>query len=407
MHSASPLFLPRILYLLAGLAWACLLQPNPRCVFLAGCLACLSMPLYRSLRRFARRLRHRAEVRARDFRSAHPGRSAGFLMDRWLRARLALLRGVPILGSFLILFACFAVPVLVFMILVAPQIGKGYLAFRELWLHNFHLPPEWSDYLDGLMNRFSSVPFLARLLEEARSYLDTLSEVLNNFSSDTVSSLLGSSFKMLGGTMSVLWAIFLFFSLAMILTLNAATLRRITARVFHLRPSIMGRFVLAIRSALRAILLGVVLVAFIQGFLCAIGFFLADFKQFAFWGLLAALVAPIPILGTALVWVPLSLQLWFSGNSMAAMFLAFWGIFVVSTADSLLRPLFLKTGIRASYLVLILAILCGITAFGSLGIILGPVLLAFSVQAMEEANIAYPSALQSLAVRTNRPSRSS
>ena len=132
------------------------------------------------------------------------------------------------------------------------------------------------------------------------------------------------------------------------------------------------------------------------------GFAMVDISQFAFWGLLAALVAPIPVLGTALIWVPLSLQLWFSGLPMKALALVLWGVLVVSTADSILRPLFLKTGIKASYLVLILAILCGISAFGTIGIILGPVLLAFAIQAMEEGNLAYPDFLQSLSVRDGK-----
>ncbi len=83
---------------------------------------------------------------------------------------------------------------------------------------------------------------------------------------------------------------------------------------------------------------------------------------------------------------------------MAAVVLLIWGVGIVSSADSFLRPLFLKTGIKASFLVLILVIFCGITAFGSAGIILGPVLLAISIQALEEGNIAYPSFFKGIAV---------
>ena len=60
----------------------------------------------------------------------------------------------------------------------------------------------------------------------------------------------------------------------------------------------------------------------------------------AFWGLLATLVAPIPVIGTAIVWVPLCLSLWFTGKGMAAVGLALWGIVVVSGVDNVLRPLF-------------------------------------------------------------------
>ncbi|OUO50431.1 hypothetical protein B5F76_11855 [Desulfovibrio sp. An276] len=398
----TSLLMPRLMYLLAGLAWVGLLWPSPTPVFLAGCLACLSMPLYRALRKYARRMRRRTELNLKLFLATNPGPAVRFVHVRRQRIKLAFLHSFPIAGSFAVIFVSIAVPITIFMVLVAPQIGAGYARLKELWEHNFQLPPEWAAYLDNLIARFESMPLLARLTEELQTYLDTLAAYLTNFSTDTVTTLINNGFNVLGGTMNVLWSFFLFFALSIIFTIYAARIHLVTARILHLRPQVLHRFVLAMRQALRAILLGVIFVALIQGFLCALGFAMVDISQFAFWGLLAALVAPIPVLGTALIWVPLSLQLWFSGLPMKALALVLWGVLVVSTADSILRPLFLKTGIKASYLVLILAILCGISAFGTIGIILGPVLLAFAIQAMEEGNLAYPDFLQSLSVRDGK-----
>ena len=397
------LLLPRIMYLLAGLAWVGLLWPSPAPVFLAGCMSCLSMPLYRSLRKHARRMRRKGEQNLKLHAESRPSRWSRFLRTRAHHVHMALVHAFPIFGSYLIIFASIAVPVTLFVLLVIPQIGAGYARLRELWEHNFQLPPEWAAWLDSFIDRFETTPFLSGLREEVQSYLDTLGEYLTNFSTDTLVTLVNNGFNVLGGTMNVLWDFLLFFVLSIIFTIYAARLHLISSRIFHLHPQILHRFILAIRHALRAILLGVVFVALIQGFLCALGFALFGYSQFAFFGLLAALVAPIPFVGTALVWLPLSLQLWFSGSTMQALGLFLWGILVVSTADSLLRPIFLKTGIKASYLVLILAILCGISAFGAIGIILGPVLLAFSIQAMEEGNLAYPDFLQSLSVKAPAP----
>ena len=58
---------------------------------------------------------------------------------------------------------------------------------------------------------------------------------------------------------------------------------------------------------------GIVFVALVRGALCGIAFAVAGINQPAFWGMLATLVAPIPAIGTALVWLPLCLSLWFSG----------------------------------------------------------------------------------------------
>ena len=148
-------------------------------------------------------------------------------------------------------------------------------------------------------------------------------------------------------------------------------------------------FVSAFRRALRGIMLGIILVAMVQGVLCGIGFAVAGIKQPAFWGLLATVVAPIPFVGTALVWGPLCLSLWFSGATMPAVGLALWGVIAVAGVDNVLRPLFLQQGIKAPFFVLIIAIICGLASFGAVGLIVGPVLLAFALQALEEARVLY------------------
>ncbi len=151
----------------------------------------------------------------------------------------------------------------------------------------------------------------------------------------------------------------------------------------------LAHFVMAAHKALRAIMFGIVFVALVQGALCGIAFAVAGINQPAFWGMLATLVAPIPAIGTALVWLPLCLSLWFSGHTMAAVGLGLWGTIVVAGIDNVLRPLFLKQGIKAPFFVLILAMLCGLYAFGAVGLIAGPILLALAIQSVEEGNYYY------------------
>ena len=56
--------------------------------------------------------------------------------------------------------------------------------------------------------------------------------------------------------------------------------------------------------------------------------------------------------------------------------------------DNLLRPFFLKTGIDASGVTLILSILCGLAAFGPVGVFAGPVLVAVAIQAGNESTLS-------------------
>ncbi len=206
---------------------------------------------------------------------------------------------------------------------------------------------------------------------------------------DAVGILVSRSFDFVGGTMTVLWTFFLFFTLSVIFSVYSPLIGKLACRILNIPQVMLAHFVMAAHKALRAIMFGIVFVALVQGALCGIAFAVAGINQPAFWGMLATLVAPIPAIGTALVWLPLCLSLWFSGHTMAAVGLGLWGTIVVAGIDNVLRPLFLKQGIKAPFFVLILAMLCGLYAFGAVGLIAGPILLALAIQSVEEGNYYY------------------
>jgi len=83
----------------------------------------------------------------------------------------------------------------------------------------------------------------------------------------------------------------------------------------------------------------------------------------------------IPLVGAALIWVPTSLWLMFSGEVTRGIILALVGVFGISLADNVLRPLLLAGRTSASGLVVFLGILGGAGAFGFIGLVLGPIIL--------------------------------
>ncbi|GHU96091.1 AI-2E family transporter [Deltaproteobacteria bacterium] len=362
--------LPRFFYLTAALAWYLLLWRHPIAIFLAGCFACLTQPLYR-------RLRHNMRVRRKCRQHT--------AVQRKLRLPRFLSDHAPIYVYTVALLAAVFTPLATLILLVSPQAGAGLARLRELKANNFQLPAEWVNQLQQVRTYLGEYPRLEKMVYDFFRNLDTLL-------SDTVSLLFSRGFgvlDVLGGTMDVLWTLFLFFTLTVLFTVYSRRIRKITGRIFHWPQALLRRFTAAIHRALRAVMLGIALVAMIQGLLCGIAFAAAGFKQPAFWGMLTTFTAPLPVVGTAIVWLPLSLSLWFTGKTVAAVGLALWGALAVATVDNLLRPLFLRQGIHAPFFVLITAILCGLTGFGPVGLIVGPVLLAFAIQAVEEGNRFY------------------
>lgn len=357
--------LPRIFYLLAAFAILLLLWPNPVTLFMAACFSCLTLPLYRrQLCRTKRRIRQLEQHWPNSLRR---------------RCCVAVLRQTPMCGYVIFLAASLLIPVATLVLLVSPQAAAGLVRLRELRENNFQLPEQWLEPIRKLRDSLPEIPSIEK-------FFDDLIQNLDSMASDAVGMLVSHSFGVLGGTMNVLWTTFLFLTLTVLFTAYSRPIRIMAGRFFHMPAARLCRFIHAIYKALRAIMLGVVLVALAQGFLCGVGFAVAGVNQPAFWGMLAALVAPIPMVGTALVWLPLCLSLWFTGKTMAAVGLGLWGMLAVTSVDNVLRPLFLRQGIKAPFFVLILAILCGLASFGAVGLIAGPVLLAFAIQAREEAD---------------------
>jgi predicted PurR-regulated permease PerM len=94
------------------------------------------------------------------------------------------------------------------------------------------------------------------------------------------------------------------------------------------------------------------------------------------FGGLAALAALVPLAGSALVWAPGAGALAFHGRWGAAIFVALWGVIVISSADNIIRPLFISGRARITTLPVFLGLAGGLSAFGPIGIVLGPVIVA-------------------------------
>ena len=124
-------------------------------------------------------------------------------------------------------------------------------------------------------------------------------------------------------------------------------------------------------------------VAFIQGLLGGIGFFVLGVSSPILWGFVMALFALIPYFGTAIVWLPAALNLIFIGflqnnNSITTkgIILLAYGIFVISTIDNVLKPKIMSQRANVHPILVLLGILGGLDLFGFVGLILGPVMLA-------------------------------
>jgi predicted PurR-regulated permease PerM len=128
----------------------------------------------------------------------------------------------------------------------------------------------------------------------------------------------------------------------------------------------------------RAVVLATLISAFVQGLLAGVGFYFAGFGPVFLMMALAMLLAMVPFVGAAAVWVPACLWLYFhDGNTTAAVLLAIWGAAVVSMVDNLIKPYVLHGRSNLHPLLALLSVLGGVQALGPIGIFVGPMVVVF------------------------------
>ena len=117
-------------------------------------------------------------------------------------------------------------------------------------------------------------------------------------------------------------------------------------------------------------------IALLQGLLGGLGFAVAGIHAPVFWGIAMAFLAFLPVVGTWPIWVPGVIWLYGTGHPWrGTSLLIFCALFVIIT-DIYVRPVLLSGSMRVNGLLLLVGVLGGMVAFGMLGIVLGPVVVA-------------------------------
>jgi predicted PurR-regulated permease PerM len=134
----------------------------------------------------------------------------------------------------------------------------------------------------------------------------------------------------------------------------------------------------------RAVVFGHALTAVIQGTLVGIGFAIVGLPSPLVFGVFAGVAAFIPAAGTGFVLVPAVLYLAFSGQWGWAIFLGVWSV-GVGFSDNFLRPYLTRQRAQVSTLTVFVGVIGGVAAFGFLGSLIGPVVLALIVALLQFA----------------------
>lgn len=267
---------------------------------------------------------------------------------------------IPLVG---LIFTVSREASLMYQYLESVTSGGSVVAFGDLLQHPLLLP--WLERFRALADSLGLAMDLdAMLLPAVKKGIAAMLD----YSTGIVKNFFGFLFKL------VLMVIALFF----IYKDGVRFMQR-----FWLVVAISERLKVAIvetvTRVLGAVMYGIVLTCMVQGILGGLGFWVAGLPSPIMFGALMAICAIIPVIGTALIWLPGALYLLTQGQMLLGFLLIAWGVVVVSSIDNIIRPLFISGRAKLHLLVIALGVLGGLLTFGITGVVAGPVVLALVI----------------------------
>ena len=223
-------------------------------------------------------------------------------------------------------------------------------------------------------------PSLARLAEKIQVFTNAWQIDFRDLLLRNVDEI-GKSLSSAGGRVvkNMLFLVFDFFVTAFSLFFLFRDGGRISRWIVELIPMEKEQkegIVQRLGQTLSAVVRGVFLTAAAQGLLAGLGYAACGIRVSVFLGFLTAFLAPVPFVGAAAVWLPVSVYLVLSGAQTAGFLLMGWGALVVSLADNVLRPILIGGKAKLPVFLLFFGMLGGLQVHGPVGLLTGPLLIA-------------------------------
>jgi predicted PurR-regulated permease PerM len=298
--------------------------------------------------------------------------SVSFPINRKIESLVRGKRNLAALISCLLLIVVILLPL---ALITSALIQQGIQSFNAIqtWLADGHL--------ETLLEK----PFFEKGLDLLEEYVPSfdpshfkLNEDLIKLSSGLGKFLLDQGGFILGNVTSLIAKFFLMIFVFFFMVRDGEQISKGLLHLIPLSTTQETQIIERIKAVAESALLGTFLTALAQGVAGGFAFWISGLPGL-FWGTMMAFASLIPVVGTALIWVPAVVYLLISGHVGFGIFMGIWCAVVVGSIDNFLRPMFMKGSAGMSPLLIFFAILGGIQLFGFIGILYGPLIFGLAM----------------------------
>ncbi|TAJ08441.1 MAG: AI-2E family transporter [Nitrospirae bacterium] len=268
----------------------------------------------------------------------------------------------------------------IMLLVVVPLVAMGILLVHEVQAAQTTITA-WiqSGGVQRLPEQLATLPLMGERAQEwvgwfvvAQGNLDELllgsAKALKQFLVDEFTGVVTNVFLL--GVNFLVMILVLFF-----LFKDGAKLFEAFYRMVPLDRSHKTRIFSRLDRTLRAVVKGILVAAVAQGFAAGLAYAVLGVPFPMFLTALTMVLAPLPVGGTALIWVPVVFYLWWVGPLWKALVMLAWGVGIVTTVDTVLKPWLIGQGAQIPVLFMFFSIVGGLTVYGIVGLFLGPIIV--------------------------------
>jgi predicted PurR-regulated permease PerM len=204
-----------------------------------------------------------------------------------------------------------------------------------------------------------------------------------NFTQDAINFLVNNLTNFIAGSFGIVFDIII---MSIILFFLLKESKKISEIFYDLLPfpyEMEHRIVKRIERVIRDVFYGNLIIMFLQGILLFILLLIFQVPSAILWGVIGGIFSIIPVVSTAVVWLPVAIYFVFAGNYTDALLFSALALAVAQILENLVKPKFLDKKLNIHPLILFFSLLGGLKAFGIAGLILGPAVVTLFVSFME------------------------
>jgi predicted PurR-regulated permease PerM len=144
-----------------------------------------------------------------------------------------------------------------------------------------------------------------------------------------------------------------------------------------------GLFLERFKQVTDSVIFGQFIVGIAQGIIAGIGYFIIGIPNAMLITVLTIIVGILPVIGPAMIWIPVDIYLFLTGQADLGIMLLIYGLFVMSPIDTLMRPILVSEKAQMNSALVLIGMVGGAYAFGFVGFLLGPLIIAALILLIE------------------------